>query len=323
MVSIIKEYINQSKKIKKDERFNNLYNRLKENLSKIELKKNKSNMALIKAYTILAVIAFIVIIINKIVAIPQTVNLVIIFAAVIIVFIGIIEFLGDKQEYISEYKLKCLMEVIRNINDGAEYFSKEPGINISIYNEAKFEGREFNNYKSSDYIRIKNKDIIIHLSNMKLNQIVYKDMRQNVYNIFNGIYCYVPINKNVERIYIKKSLQNLITKHGQINIDDETFEKYFNVFSNNQVLTMQVLKPQVMETMLEFIKKCFIDFEIIIQGDKIHFKFYNITISSPEFSSLNNSEKKQKRILYYYYNIFQFVIKMTEYLSKILNELEI
>ena len=195
------------------------------------------------------------------------------------------------------------MEVIRNINDGAEYFSKEPGINISIYNEAKFEGREFNNYKSSDYIRIKNKDIIIHLSNMKLNQIVYKDMRQNVYNIFNGIYCYVPINKNVERIYIKKSLQNLITKHGQINIDDETFE--------------------VMETMLEFIKKCFIDFEIIIQGDKIHFKFYNITISSPEFSSLNNSEKKQKRILYYYYNIFQFVIKMTEYLSKILNELEI
>ena len=135
----------------------------------------------------------------------------------------------------------------------------------------------------------------------------------------------MPINKRVPRIYLKKSLANHIVRSGQIVLDNENFEKNFNIFSENRMLTMQLLTPKVMDVISDFINECTIDFEIVIQDDNIHFKFYTGPIVPPQYFDLNYKHrmKKNKKYVYYYYSIFKFIIKITDYFATILDELEV
>ena len=116
-----------------------------------------------------------------------------------------------------------------------------------------------------------------------------------------------------------------MTKKEQVILDNQSFEKYFNVFSKDRMLTMQVLTPQVMDRMFEFIKKNFTNFEIIIKENKIHFKFYT-QIREPSLYFRFNNKKgmmNNRKYIYYYYCVFQFIIEVAEYLTNTINELDI
>lgn len=207
-----------------------------------------------------------------------------------------------------------------------KYIFRKNGIGIEEYLQAGFEEIEsFNEYKSSDYRGIKINDNMIHISNIQLDKKYWVNEQIETNTIFNGMYSYVMINKKINKIYIEKNTQNIQFGRGQVVLDNQYFEKYFNIFSENRMLTMRILTPQVMEKMLEFIKNNYINFKIIINGNKIHFKFFTEMISPPGYFRLNNKKiiESSRRYIYYYYTVFKFIIEMTDYLSNTINELDI
>lgn len=325
MFNIIREYIRQSKRIVEDKEFNEIYKELEKNIIEIEKTRKETVLKILKSYCLALVILVIFLVLEQKtnIVIPSFINIIIVIFISYIIMKSVFEFIQNKKMYIDKYKTDILIKSIKRINQNIEYFP-EQGIELIVYNEANFDEGGFDEYKSKDYIRINSKNII-NISRVTLNQINYNDDKEEKYKTFDGIYCYVPINKKIQRIYLKKDRQNIITKNGQLKLDSENFEKYFNVFSENRMLTMQVLTPAVMDTINSFINECIINFEIVIQNDKIHFKFYTGPISPPEYFDLNYKHRKErnKRYIYYYYSIFKFIIKITEYLSTSLENLDI
>lgn len=61
----------------------------------------------------------------------------------------------------------------------------------------------------------------------------------------------------------KKILGKEMTDVNKINMDSQEFEKYFNVFCNNKLLTMQIITSDLMDYILSFKKANNIKFEII------------------------------------------------------------
>ena len=325
MFNIIREYIRQSKRIVEDKEFNEIYKDLEKDIIEIEKIRKETVVKVLKSYclSLIMLVIFLILEQKTDIVIPHFINVIFIIFISYVIMKSVFEFIKNKKMYIDKYKTDILIKSIKKINQNIEYFP-EQGIELNIYNEANFDEGIFDEYKSKDYIRINSKHII-NISRVTLNQINYNDGKKEKYKTFDGIYCYVPINKKIQRIYLKKDRQNLIMKNGQLNLDSENFEKYFNVFSENRMLTMQVLTPAVMETINSFINECIINFEIVIQDDKIHFKFYTGPISPPEYFDLNYKHRMEinKRYIYYYYSIFKFIIKIIDYLSISLENLDI
>jgi len=323
MFSKIKEYIRQSKDIGQDKEFNNLYKQLEVDILDIEDKRRKSIIRIISIYIAIIVLSILFIGIFSNIRILPKINLIFIMLITIIIFKSTTRFLNEKEEYINKYKSDILIKVIQEISKDKIYFSKK-GISLTDYLQAGFETKNiFNEYKSSDYIGIETNNKKINLYNIKLNYKEIVDNKTITNNIFSGIYAYVMCNKKIENIRIEKNIQNLISREGQVILDNQNFEKYFNIFSRNRMLTMQVLTPQVMEKLLEFIKKNFTNFEIIIKDNKIHFKIYTQIIHPPMYVTLTKGNEDNKRYVYYYYSIFKFIIELTQYLSNTIDELNI
>lgn len=325
MFNIIREYISQSKKIVTDQEFNDIYIELERDILEIEKIRKVSILKVLRSY-FLAIIMFIVfIIMQRKIVIPQFVSLIFGIFISCIIMESVFEFIKNKKIYVNKYKSEILIKAIKGITPDVEYISKEK-IDLNIYNEAKFDEASFNEYNSIDYIRI-NSENVINISRIILNKIIYqdnKDSKEEKYKIFDGIYSYVLINKNMPRIYLKKSLSSR-ERNGKIDLDSENFEKNFNIFSENRMVTMQLLTPKVMDEIISFINECAINFEIVIQDNKIHFKFYTGAILPPQYFDLNykNRMNKNKRYVYYYYSIFKFIINIIDYFVTTLDELEV
>lgn len=335
----IKEYLRQSNHIEQDKEFYELYNNIKQDIADIEIKRKILITKVVKLYIILIITVFLLFNIKSKVNILSNIEILFIIITIFLTVTNFLKFIKFQKEYINKYKNDILIKVIQRINNDEVYFS-EAGIGINEYLEAGFETTSaFNEYKSSDYRGIKTENNIINLANIELNKKsivpnttittdgfgnseINVDVDETNINIFKGIYSYIYINKKIEEICITRSSQNIINKKEQIILDNQCFEEYFNVFSKNRMLTMQILTPQLMEKMLEFINETYINFKIIIKNEKIHFKFYTQMVH-PKFYfvfGINNRINSIKKYIYYYYCLFKFIIDITNYLSRTINE---
>ena len=138
--------------------------------------------------------------------------------------------------------------------------------------------------------------------------------------VFTGLFLINDSLKNINSsIRIKRNQIKIFSSNKEkVEIDNSTFEKYFDVYSDSDILAMEILTHDVMEDLVHFYNKYKIDFEIVIKGNSIYIRFntgvmFEPNILSQEFTST----------LWVYYSILKFIIDITIKINKLLRDVQI
>lgn len=247
-----------------------------------------------------------------------------VFMVALIIFIALI-FINSK--YISKYKETYKSEIIANfiklINNKLVYKSNSQEL-LSMeddYKKASFDNKVFNRFYPDDYIEgILNNEFFVKMSDLHIQHHVKSGKHSHTYEIFQGIFVQTECNKDIGTyIKISKNQLKMFGQRDRVEMDSQEFEKYFDIYSENKILTMQLLTSDVMATLIDFYNKYNIDYEIVIRNNKIYMRFFTGAMFEPKV--FGNSMDKE--LLLRYYCILKFIVDVTKEVNKALKEVEI
>lgn len=222
-----------------------------------------------------------------------------------------------KRKYNEEYRKNIIKELVKAINNNMNYDYDGNGEICDKYSEANFTDEEFNMFESTDYIygKLENN---IEMQLAKLSTLNCNQSGEIINKVDTFIFAYNKINFiSPCKLRIRK---NSIIKHiNSVDMDDEEFEKYFDVYTSSHITAMQILTNDVMEEILYFYQKYGIDFEILIKEDNIYIKFNTGDVFKPSILKrvIDND------LLWIYYNILIFTISLCYRINKSLEGIEL
>ena len=180
--------------------------------------------------------------------------------------------------YGNSYKNDIVKKAIESYDPNLRYFPHK-GISREKYRFANFE--IFDRYYSEDLIEgtILNQPFV--MSDVRTSNVSHDENRRET-TIFEGSVAYVNLNKNINCfIYIIDNKLKIFNNDYHMTIDNETFEKKYDVYSDNQVLAMRILTPSVTNSIIDLEKKTGIYTEIKIYHDIVYFRFYTDNMFQP------------------------------------------
>lgn len=246
--------------------------------------------------------------------------------AIVDIFVFVIinlVFSKNKREYTRVFKENVIGALVANFYDDLIY---EPKGSVSryVYNEGRY-NEYYNRYKSEDYIqgKIDNK-YFIEMGEVKTEKEETErdsngNTRTTTDTVFHGIFAKVQMEKSLQT-----SLQirdNWNTSRGErVKMDSAMFEKYFDVASDNKIITMQILTHDVMEILMDFRNKMNMKFDISIYGNQMYLRFNTGAVF--EMKSLKKGAF-DKAMLNKYYNILDFTYTLSRKIIELIEEAKI
>ena len=221
--------------------------------------------------------------------------------------------------YVNNFKNKVIKEFVEHINNKLKYYRNGGKHLYNFYLEAKFENNvKFNSFLTDDYIEGYNEDgTSIQMSNISLENVNSKGETLNV--VYDGIFSVSQINNYLTKeIRIKKN-EYIIKKQNKVEMDSKEFEKYFDVYSESNILAMEILTHDVMQELTEFYDTYKIKFETVIKNNNIYIKFDTGVMFEPNILKKSNDINS----LWIYYNVLNFVTNLTIKINKLLKDLEV
>ena len=104
-----------------------------------------------------------------------------------------------------------------------------------------------------------------------------------------------------------------------VEMDSSEFEKYFDVYSNSNILSMEILTHDIMEELVNFYVKYKIKFEIVIKNNNIYIRFDTGSMFEPNILRKSNDINT----LWVYYSILNFVTNFSFKINKLLKDVEV
>ncbi len=248
-----------------------------------------------------------------------------IIAVISFVIWGIFTYINhkSKNEYKLLYKNNIVSRFVKLVNSNLNYTpDKEKNSNLSEeYRIANFDNNSFNNFYNDDCIEGNIEDnIYINATDIYVEKITGSGKNRTVEELFKGIFTYTKTNKNINSfIKISKNKYHIFNNDSKIQMDDSIFEKYFDVYSEDKLLTMRILTSDVMTSLMDFYNKYQLEFEIMFRNDTIYLRFFTGEMFEPKL--FGNSMDKE--LLLVYYEILKFVVDVTKKINVTLQELEI
>lgn len=225
------------------------------------------------------------------------------------------------ETYYKDYKEKVINEMIKSFNKNVQYHHYL-GLDINDYREGDFE--HFDRYHSEDLIiGIPENDSKIYIGEVNTYEKYYIDGKINYISLYNGIVAKTEIEKQINsKIYIRedsKNVKNLINIE-QVELDSQEFENLFNVYSDNKIVTMQILTSDIMNMLIDFYRE--IPFEITIKNNNIYIRFFTGDENMFETPVLEK-EALDRNTLYKYYSILDFTFELLNKLQETVNKAKI
>lgn len=257
----------------------------------------------------------------------------IIFAFVIIIMAIFMPYISKKFNmknkktdiaiYAEQYKNIIIPEFLNQFEEKINYMPNEK-INKTIYDEAEFE--KYDTYYTDDVMKISlNNGFNITMSDLTTRYITKDNTGNTRYNpLFNGIFTIIETPKPFNEIlYLKKDKKykrkNIIPKIEKIQLDSTEFENYFDIYSTNSLITMQLLTSDIMEFFTKFQNSTGIDFELTLKNNKIYIRFFSGNIfEMPNLAESFLDKAKLKK----YYEILNFTLEFTYKITNLLNNTE-
>ena len=234
-----------------------------------------------------------------------------------------------------DYKNDIISSFINLINPNLRY---DPNVEIEVvsaeYRKAGFDNKKFNKVYADDNIEgfIDNSTFIkmcefeaefriVTETDIKIDKglqsILKKDKFTHTHihedeQIFRGIFAQSECEANVEPCVRILKNKTKIPNENRVELDSTEFEKYFDVYSDNKIVAIQVLTSDVMMMLLDFYNKHKIDYEILLRNRKIYIRFW----VGPMFEPAIFKSSMNKKILLQYFGILKFVLDVTKGINK-------
>ena len=221
------------------------------------------------------------------------------------------------KEYIKEYKDTFIKNFINNINSKLNY-DKNGGQDLyNYYLDGEYEDKKFNDFCTDDYISCYNEDgTSIDICDVALKN---KDEKGNYINtVYEGLFSVSFFNISIpNEVRIKKN--QVKTKNNRVEMDSKEFEKYFDVYSDSNILAMEILTHDIMQEIIDFYNLYKIDFEMLLKRNKMYIRFNTGSMFEPNILKKSSNIKS----LWVFYNVINFVTTFTIRMNKLLKDLEI
>jgi len=247
-----------------------------------------------------------------------------VFMVALIIFIALI-FINSKyiSKYKETYKSEIIAKFIKLINNKLVYKSNSQEL-LSMeddYKKASFDNKVFNRFYPDDYIEgLLNNEFFVKMSDLHIQHHVKSGKHSHTYEVFQGIFVQTGCNKDIGTyIKISKNQLKMFGQQYRVEMDSQEFEKYFDIYSENKMITMQLLTSDVMAILIDFYNKYNVDYEIVIRNNKIYMRFFTGAMFEPKI--FGNSMDKE--LLLRYYCILKFIVDVTKEVNKALKEVEI
>lgn len=216
------------------------------------------------------------------------------------------------------FKEKIINNLINNFYDEIDYIPKKE-MPRNIYDEARYQ-ELYNRYYSDDYFEGKlDGKYFVKMAEIKtVQETTDSDGDTNRVTRFHGLFTKIELNKSINSELVIHQNTLFSGKH-KLEMDSQEFEKYFDVTSTNKIIGMQILTPEVMELLVDFLKTTQIQFDISIYNSKMYIRFE--TGSMFEMSSIKKGAF-DKKTLERYYNILSFTYTLPKYIINIIEQTE-
>ena len=185
-------------------------------------------------------------------------------------------------------------KVIKKYNSDLNYIHTQ-GIDSSIYREAKFES--YDRYHSDDYIMGKINNCNFEMAEVHTErQHTDKDGHTTYTTVFHGAFAKVELNNSFDGVLsIVNNRIKLFNRDQYITIDNEAFEKIYDVFTDDKIKALRLLTPDVTTKMIDMYNETGLYCEIKIVGKYLYIRLYTGALFNFNFS---NREKEAKQIGY-------------------------
>ena len=270
------------------------------------LKKRK------KKITIITTIVMITIILSLFYLICYNTKLIRLIIPMFILFVIIIIKLINTESKISkeiiksnqEYKEKIIEKMLQNFIDELDYIPLKE-MPSDIFDDY-FEGK-INNQN------IKMADLLVQRITVEKDKDGNEEKK--VMTIFGGLFGKIELEKSINsNLNITRDYSSSIKKTQKLEMDSYGFEKIFNVYTDNNIIAMQLLTSDIQEGLLDIYNKYKIDFHIIIKQNKMYVLFDTESMFEVFSTKDNPSEvlKKYFEIMTFIYILIEKILKTIE-----------
>lgn len=233
-------------------------------------------------------------------------------------------------QYKDDFKSIVIKALLDSFNENIKY-SPYSGISSTIYNEAEFE--KYNTYKSEDLMqgRLRNNCDFSMAEVLTEYRTIDSDGCTHYHTLFCGIVSKVETPKPFNAsLYLRKDRKDkdLLSRAFRaklpfddlrIEMDSQEFEKFFDVYTSNQIIAMQLLTADIMQLLIDFQKEMNMEYELTIKNNCIYIRFM-----SGEMFEIANVTKfsLDKPTLYKYYRMLDFTFSLTDKLINLIKDTE-
>lgn len=289
--------------------FNEIYEKVyRESNTPLEDARNKATKGMLLIIFIIFMVGTISSVITK--------SFLLIFMALLIIALYI-AFSRNRRNYTKLFKEKVIRTFVKEYSSTLEYLPSK-GIGKLSYIKGEFERPD--RFFSEDLITGTLEDGNRISMSEVISEIESRDSDGNVeyLTIFYGLFAEIKLNKTVlANIKIRKNSFTLIKPKDKIEMDSSEFEKVFNVYGTNPIITMQLLTADVMQMLIDFKEQNRFTPEITINENNMYIRF-----NTGEVFEANMLKKAlDYDTLLKYYNIINFTLELTEKILKNIKEI--
>ncbi len=231
--------------------------------------------------------------------------------------IGIILAISLKKinpTYKKDYNKDILSTLVKEYNPNL-VFTDEQSIQQADYDNAEFE--HYHKYTSENCIYGQIDDIInINIGNV-CTYIPDNDHGDKI--DFEGFFSILQLPKNLN-CSIKLRIDSLFTNHAPdetlMSMDSSEFEKYFNVYTNNRLVAMQIFTADIMNNFINLRTKDNIVFDFTIKDNLLYTRVY----FPPMFWELLQDNSTDYNTLKKYYETLDSTYTLNKMINHIINE---
>lgn len=233
----------------------------------------------------------------------------------------------DLKRYKEQFRKEIMPVLVEKMGENLKYYPKGK-VSEWVYRNSRLAGN-FSKISSEDLIMgtIDSK-YSISLAEVTAQYQNTEGLNTHKTNLFCNIECAKNIDAELE--ISKGIIAKLDTKIEKINknisfkikeeltMDSSIFNKYFDIYSDNKIVAMQILTADVMEILLDTTYKK-LNYVLRISDNQIYIKFYTGQVFEPSGlkSSLNYNLLKES------YDIINFAVRLTRAINRAIENTEV
>lgn len=189
--------------------------------------------------------------------------------------------------FVTSYLVDSLLKICSSNFEFLKY-SQDDGIPEKVFNEAGFI-KNYTAYQSNNFIfgKLNGKDFI--MSDVVVKNRISTSQKNETSVLFNGVFGITdfPNQNNIEMIIgpdlknkflnnISEDLKKILGINKKIvKLENHEFERYFEVYCEDQIAARKIITPIFMEKMVDFRKVIKKNVTLIYKNNKIYFTIEN------------------------------------------------